>query len=192
MLIVCITFAGLFQLSQIFVAKEILDRAARCAIRARTVGFNSWMVEKCTRIACIPNSGLITTPLFVDSSPDIEPLVQTLNPGALWDAVLAITPVSDQAALELARIPAYLCSDYPAQAEAILDYADWDSVNADSPSPVITDPSVSAAMLEASASQDFPLRIPLHQTFYGADSVLLTGDAEMECHYSLYLDDQNW
>jgi hypothetical protein len=193
MFVVCLVFAGLFQLSQVFVANEVLNRATQCAIRARTVGFNQWMVEKCTRVACIPNAGLLTYPDFTDPTPDIEPLVRTLKPGTLWDTVLKITPVSDQTAFELARIPEYLASEDPGNAAAILDYADWNSVDVPpSPPPVIIDPDVKAGMLETTVRQVFRLRIPLHRAYYGADSVLLSGKTEMESHYSLYLDDYGW
>jgi hypothetical protein len=192
MFLVCVVFAGLYQLSRVFVAAEVLSRAAQCAIRARTVGFNQWMVNKCARVACIPNAGLMTNPGFVDPTPDIEPLAQTLDSGQLWDTVLQSTPVSDQSAFELARIPVYLASETPGNAAAILAYADWGGIVASTPPPTITDPSVGAAMLQATAIQDFPLRVPLHRAFFAADSVQISGESEMEGHYSLYLDDQSW
>ncbi len=191
MFIVCMVFAGLYQLSQVFVAKQVLNWSAQCAVRARTVGFNQWMVEKCARVACIPNAGPMTAPDYEDPTPDIELLVGSLTPGKLWDKVLQSSPSSDQSAFELARIPEYLASLDESEASAILDYTDWNSVSNTSPD-VTTGSGGNVSMLEAKVIQDFPLRIPLHRTFYASDSVRLTSKSEIESHYSLYIDDQSW
>ena len=57
-------FMGLFQISRLSAAREVLQHAAARAARARTVGFNAWMVPKVVRVAAIPNAGRMTEPLF--------------------------------------------------------------------------------------------------------------------------------
>ena len=53
-IVLCLVFAGLFQISQLFAAKEILDYSASRGARAKAVGFNEWMVRKVARVAAIP------------------------------------------------------------------------------------------------------------------------------------------
>lgn len=190
--VLCLLACGVYQLALVFAAKDVLMHSARAAARAKTVGFNSWMVEKCSRVAAIPNAGLITTPTIVDT-PELQPLVAALSPGELWDEVLRRVPASEQVGVELARIPEYLGSDYPLQASYILDYADWPAVTTDMPDPTPGGaPSPIAPMIDATVSQNFIMRVPMHTAFWAADTILLEGKCTMEAHYDLYIEDNDW
>lgn len=190
--VLCLVACGLYQLALVFAAKDVLAHSARSAARAKTVGFNTWMVEKCGRVAAIPNAGLITVPT-IDDTPVLQPLVASLSPGDLWDTVLGMVPVSEQAGVEMARIPEYLGSDYPLDAHYILDYADWDSVRIAIPDPTPgTTPSPVAPVLRATVAQDFIMRVPMHTLFWAADTILLDGKCQMETHYDLYIEDRDW
>lgn len=102
--LVCLVFFGLFQVSRLFAAKEVLQYAAERGARAKTVGFNRFMVHKTVRIGAIPNAG------------------RMLNPGPGGG------PAREHAA-ESARIPLYLGAEYWGRLDAILDYEDWDSID---------------------------------------------------------------
>jgi hypothetical protein len=183
--IICFVFFGLFQLSQLAAAREILNHAAARGARAKTVGFNRFMVEKAIRVAAIPNAGRIVQPAFTNEDLELRRMIQTQRPGELWDNVLSNTvPASLQQDLERARIPEYMGSASRDGASFILDYEDWDSIGWSFPS-LIPD----ATLLNVHVSQSYPLRIPLHRIFYAADSVDLDGYAGIESHYPLYLDD---
>ena len=183
---------GLYQLALVFAAKDVLMHSARAAARAKTVGFNHWMVEKCARVAAVPNAGLLTVPGPGEIPPGV-PWDMSLSPGQLWDYAIATVPVSQQAGVEIARFPEYLGSDYPLQASYILNYADWDTVSVNIPDPTPgTTPSPVAPMMHATASQNFMMRVPMHTAFWGADTILLTGACHMEAHYDLYIQDNDW
>jgi hypothetical protein len=192
--VICLVFFGLFQLSQLAAAKEVLDHAAARGARAKTVGFNSFMVSKAIRVASIPNAGRMLEP-GVTQNEALLNMVQTLSPGALWDAVLSGAPTpTTQQDLENARIPEYMGSENWEQANFILDYEDWNSINPSFPSMV-----PDGTIAEVTVSQNYPLRIPLHRAFYapepnsdGVDTILLRGISRLECHYPLYLDDSGW
>lgn len=189
--LIALIFAGLFQISQIFAAREVLYHAAARGARAKTVGLNWWMVEKAIRVASIPNAGRLVAPSFVNQDAALEQMVQTLRPGTLWQRVLGIVPSSLQYNLERARIPEYLDSYNILRSNYVLDYDEWDTVQGDHETPVLP-PGMSTPLLTVRVGQDYPLRIPAHRSFYAADSVRLTGESVLENHYPLYLDDQYW
>jgi hypothetical protein len=184
--LIALVFAGLFQISQLFAAREILYHAAARGARAKTVGLNWWMVEKSIRVASIPNAGRLTTPPFQNVDTTLETMAATLKPGTLWERTLGIVPSSLQYNLERARVPEYLYSDNPFQGSYVLDYADWDTISGDHGSGP-GDP-----IIHVRVRQDYPLRIPIHRAFYDDDSVQLEGESYIENHYPLYIDDQFW
>lgn len=99
--IVCLFLMGLFQLSQLYMARETLIYAAGRGARARAVGFNDFMVYKTVRVAAIPAAGrMLDRPDTVN------------NPTA-------------QRNLERGRIPLYLAEDHYWRLSAILDYTNW-------------------------------------------------------------------
>ncbi len=186
MAVICLVFFGLFQISQLAAAREIIQHAAARGARAKTVGFNRFMVEKAIRVAAIPNAGRMVEPMFVNEDRALRDLLATMRPGELWDEILTNTqPSSVQQDLERARIPDYMSSVNRARAEYILDYEDWDTIGASIPS-LVPDGTV----FDIRVSQAYPLRIPLHRTFYAADTVDIRGVSSIEAHYPLYLYDE--
>jgi hypothetical protein len=178
-----------FQISQLFAAKEILDYSAGRAARAKAVGFNSFMVFKCGKVACIANSGKMTEPAYTNVDWTLRDKIETSSPGGLWDWVLGeAAPTSDQYEIERVRIPEFLASPTLASAYYMLNYEDWDSVEVG----VVTIGGPTGTILSATARQNYPLRVPMHQSFYAADSVELEGQSYLENHYALYLDDMFW
>lgn len=190
-LLIAFIFAGLFQISQLFAAREILYHAAACGARAKTVGLNWWMVEKSIRVAAIPNAGKITADDFEGPGSPLTPLIATQRPGTFWETVLRMVPASQQLAWEKSRIPEYLNSFNNARGDYLLDYADWDSVRGDHESGAMGDASLNP-LIRVRVNQEYPLRIPAHRTFYSADSVQLAGESYIENYYPLYLDDMYW
>ena len=125
MLVICLIFAGLIQILQIFAAREVLQHAATSGVRAKTVGFNQWMVEKVVNVAAIPNSGAMLAPSFQHSTVFSTATLQSSPLGA-WGTALNATPSSEQYAIESARIPSYLASWDKGRAAYELDYTAWE------------------------------------------------------------------
>ncbi len=103
--IICLFLMGLFQLSQLYMAREILMFAAGRGARARAVGFNDFMVHKTVRVASIPAAGRM-----LDRPDNVN------NPSA-------------QRNFERARIPLYLAEEHYGRLSAILDYTNWPEVS---------------------------------------------------------------
>ncbi|MEI8242768.1 MAG: hypothetical protein WCI17_05835 [bacterium] len=199
----CLLFLGLFQLVHAFVAREVLFHAAARAARAKTVGFNRWMVEKTMRVAAIPNAGRLVMPVIPGGDPALGDALATLQPGELWDFALQSTPRSATIDTELARIPEYLASANSPRAGNILDYENWDSIayNISSSAGVVIDPS-SPGTFTARVTQPHDLLVAIADLLngdIGADSpgqtnrITLIGRYDVEAHCPLYLDaDRNW
>lgn len=192
--LICLIFMAALQVVDLTVSREIMDYSAACSARAKTVGFNAWMVQKVGRVACIPNAGAMTEP--ADWTPDttLPQWLQTLRPGALWTRTLQSSPTDPQSEVERVRIPEYLGSENILQAEFILNYENWDtiSVHAQDHAVVIDGNATADTTVRVTADQDYLLWVPLHRTFYAGDHVPLSGNSEIANHYPLYLDDQNW
>jgi len=182
----CLIFMGLLQVSHIFAARQILHHAASRGARAQTVGFNWWMVEKCIRVAAIPNTGKMTEPGLGYQNAELA-LMAREKPGVFWDWVLQQkVPRSPLFDLEIARVPEYLASENLARARAVLDYEKWDTVEGRH------GPGLSPTVLDVEVRQDYPLWVPGHKAFWGADSVPLRAKCAMESYYPIYLDDKGW
>lgn len=200
MLAVCMLFFGLLQVALVFNADEILHHSAARAARARSVGFNDWMVVKAQRVAAIPNSGRMLEPV-----PGTAAHTSAFDPnrsgGENWDA--AIDPArayerSDKAVMELARIPEYLASENHLRGEAILDYEEWENQAFDV-SVQRSNPLAAAlgggGTVQAYVRQRFPLQMPLLQLVFpdaeedadGIARIPLSGESEILDHASLYL-----
>ncbi len=162
--IVCLAFFGVFQISQLFARQEVLHYAAARGARAKVVGFNRFMVFKTIRVGAIPNAGRMINPAHQGG-----PAVQQ--------------------SLEAARIPLYMAAENAGRLDPILSYEDWDS-----PQDVrqISEAAQGDGTLRMEVGQKVPLRYPFHRAFYAADSVDLTGEAALDNHYTLYLDDRGW
>jgi len=189
-MMLCLILFGLLQISQLFAAREVLQHAANRGARARTVGFNDFMVQKCVRVAAIPVSGRLLEPVYTNEDPALRDMLETMRAGELWDAVLSdAVPPGTQVALERARIPEYLAAESWEQASWVLDYEYWDGgLQASYPSTALP----GTALLPVTVQHDVRLWVPMHRTFYAADSVTLRGETHIENHYPLYLEDQGW
>jgi hypothetical protein len=192
--LISLVLFGILQLSQLLAAREVAEYAAGRGARARTVGFNSWMVEKTVRAGAIPLAGKLVEPAFVNENLWLRGVVANSTPGDVWSTLLAAQPDSEQARIERARIPEYLASPNPGYARAMLDYDRWDDVS----HAVIDrglvpggDPDTDF-MTEVKATARVPLWVPMHRSFYADDEVRLSGSTVMEDHYMLYLEDMGW
>ena len=181
MMLMCLIFFGLLQLSQLSASREILDYAASCGTRARTVGFNKFMVDKVIWVATIPNAGPITEPT-VDRA--ANPAAFSGAPGQAWDYALRAQPTSPQYPIESARIPLFLGADNVGRLNGILDYENWDTISYD-----FYDNGGSG--LGVNTRQSVPLWAPLHRLIYDGDTFPLRGDAILENHYPMYLGYDN-
>lgn len=159
--LVCLVFFGIFQVSQLFAAQEVLDYAAGRGARAKTVGFNKFMVFKTVRAGAIPNAGRLTHPAY------------TGGPAREY-------------ALETARIPLYLGGETYGRLPAILDYEDWETIEAGAAY------SRGDGTLQQDVAQEVPLKFPFHRAFYAADSLSLNGSCQLDEHYTLYLEEAGW
>jgi hypothetical protein len=184
MMLLCLLFFGLIQLSQLSASKEILDYAASCGTRARSVGFNDFMVTKVVRVAAIPNAGRILEPVIVRPA---NPAPFSGTPGTAWDYALTAQPSSPQLPVERARIPLYLGADNWGRLPGILDYEYWGN-GTDNRGVIGFALHDSAGLgLGVHTSQEVPLWTPLHRLIYDGDTMPLGGDSIMENHYPLYL-----
>jgi len=184
-----VVFCGV-QMSQIFMTSEVLNHAAVCGARARSVGFNDFMVQKTIRAAAIPCAGALRGG-YINVASSYDPYAITLNGpnniGRAWDRALRLVPgrrgdaqdaaFQTFADAERESIPLYLGSDY---GQSVLDYERW---------PTITySLSEGAYTVQARVRHDMPLVFPLHRAFFAGDSILMQGEATMDNHYKLYLE----
>ena len=157
--LVCLVLFGLFEISQLFAAQEILDYAAARGARAETVGFNRFMVEKIVRVGAIPNAGRMI-------NPDVSG-----GPAAQSD-------------VEMARIPLYLGGENSGRLTGILDYDHWDSI--DSPVPTLVGAGL---IRERIGQVYDLTGFPFSKAFYSDEILSLNGEACIESHYPLYMYD---
>ncbi len=160
--VVCLIFFGLFQISQLFAAQEVLDYAAGRGARAITVGFNRFMVQKTVRVGAIANAGRMINPAY-QGGPDIEN------------------------ALESARIPLYLGAHNSGQLQAILDYEHWNTIEIGQPSSMGDGTFRYWVKQKVSLTNN-----PFVKAFYAADSLNLDGVSYLDEHFPLYMDDAGW
>jgi len=149
------------------------------------------MVEKCARVAAIPNAGKMLTPETSYTSP-LTDLIGTSTPGQLWDYAVSSSHTSPQLSTEMGLIPEYLSCEDSYDASAVLDYQDWDSIRIDISGPPVGAPAPLTPQVHAVVEQDFPMRVPMRGAFWGIDHVTLSGECYMEAHYGQYIDDQGW
>jgi len=203
-LFLCLLFLGLFQFTHAHVSHEVLNYAAARAARAKTVGFNRWMVEKTLRVAAIPNSGRLLEPAVPGGDPALDHAVATLGPGALWDFALHSASRSPTIDAELARIPEFMASANRPRGEALLNYERWDPGSPNrldwdvhTGAGAILDPT-SGTLITVQVSQYYDLLLPLDALDRGeigepvlpGDRIRLRGEYNIEDHYSLYLEDE--
>jgi hypothetical protein len=191
-LVICLIFAGLMHVSQKFSASEIVQHAATSGVRAKTVGFNKWMVQKVINVASIPNSGAMLTPGYKHTE-DLSGTMRRTTPGGFWSsAVGANVSSSEQYDVERARIPDYLASWNHMRAAFELNYMAWQDHTITYTADGNTIGTSGSPLLHVNVSQDYPLWAHWHESFYADDKITLNADSYMEDHYPLYLDDHSW
>ncbi len=185
--LVCLIFFGLFQVSQLFTAREILYHAAARAARAKTVGFNEWMSHKAVLVATIPNAGRMTVPEFDNEDAVLQSMIDNEKPGTIFIQSIGVTPALNQLNIERARIPEFMASDNENRARAILDYARWDNIGISAPD-MGSYIEGSTPFIDVTVSQVVSNWVPMHKAFYVDDTVELHGKAVIEDHSALYLE----
>jgi hypothetical protein len=188
MALICLVFLGLYQVSRLYAAREIMHHAAARGARAKTVGFRSWMVDKAVLVAAIPVAGRMVEPVFQNQDQYLRDQVDTLRPGELWDELLRARPASAQLNIELARIPEFMGCDDWSQARFILDYEHWNTIR---PPPwQIVDPALTNTVIDVRVVHHYTNWVPggIHRAFYAADYLDIMGDSSIENHFPLYIE----
>jgi hypothetical protein len=201
----CLLFLGLFQLAHAYGSREVLFYAAARAARAKTVGFNRFMVQKTMMVAAIPNAGRMIEPVpdsttgnFNDDAA-LDHAIATMSVGQLWDFALKATPSPVTTDIELTRIPEFLDSDNMDQALDVLNYAGWSTITM---LPPIMGAGVGGGAPDAAQA----ISITVCQTYTNMlislaalnagditqnsqqDGLPLSGTYQIEAHYPLYLN----
>jgi len=182
-LVLALIFFAAMEMSRIFAGVEIMDHAATTGVRAKAVGFNDFMVEKVVRVASIPNAGVMIPPVV--APPVITPADAAYYRDTpiyqQWQSALQSNPSSPQLSVERARIPLYLGGERWGELGAILDYTDWDTVGAASE---INNGNRAGVVTR----QNYPIRMPMAEFFYGNDTFPMRGEAWHADHSGLYLE----
>ncbi|NLL84179.1 MAG: hypothetical protein GX230_08085 [Lentisphaerae bacterium] len=189
----CLVFFLFFQLCLGFATRDVLDHAAARAARARTVGFNRWMVNKSMRVAAIPVAGRMLEPadLPAGNDPILNHTLATMTPGEVWDMALHSAPVSPKIAVESARIPDYLAAIHHSEARGILDYDQWEEI--------VYHEGGAGTTIRVAVRKPLDMLVSVISGAAGildgrrrVETLRLEGQAEIETHYSLYLEDLNY
>ncbi len=181
MVLITFIFLTVFQMSQLFAAKEITHHAASAGARAKAVGFNDFMTWKVVKAAMIPNAGRMVTP-EVDRTPFPDALYRE-GVGASWDYATnaGTTPRSNSIGVEMSRIPEFLGTIDWNQVSGILDYEDWNTVSWPVTSEV-------GDVVSVRVRQRYPLKMPFHRAFYADDEIDLRSRAWQGNHANIYLE----
>lgn len=181
MMLLCLILFGIVQLVLMYTAREINQYAADASVRARTVGFNRFMVYKVNRVASIANAGQMRTPTRIPfGNADAW---HELTAGQSFYASIRANPRSRQfAEIEQFSIPLYLGADHYGHLPGILDYEDWPSISA----PVYT--GVPGQTVGVQVHHNYPLRMPLYRAFSSRDHIRLRAEARLADHADLYLE----
>ncbi len=196
-LLLCICFLAFFQYAHLFACKTILNHAATRAARARTVGFNHWMVRKSALVAAIPASGDRLTPPPSGLSQAVIAALQGDRVGDVWDLALISPAYAAGAQMERSRVPDFMDSVNHPTSEEILNYELWDDTYVDLDEPLSLD-GESGGTLKVTVRQHHPLFVSLSAMADGelrdadGETLLLEGFYSIESHYPLYMEDMNW
>jgi len=201
-LLMTVVFLGAFQFFHAAAARDVLDHAAARAARARTVGFNEWMVIKAARVAAIPVSGKMLAPDDVPPDPGIARLFNARTPGRAWDQALRANPGSPRAQLETALIPEYMASPHSNQSRQLLDYEAWEG-NGTHALNIAWDEDFNplsdrVGKITCTVGRAFDMLISWADVARAFPSrtdpgvLNLEGRYEIESHFNYYLDDRGW
>lgn len=197
--LICLIFFGAMQISQMYAARDILYHAAARGARAKTVGFNHWMVRKAIYVASIPNAGAMVTPQLDAQDPAIiNAIAASRDSGNRIDPWMDImsgrlVPTAARYRIENALIPAFMWADNANRARAVLNYEAWDNNHINHHVDGITLGEVeNAPPLEVTVWMNYTNWLPMRGTYYSGDTVRMEGRNTLENHYAVYLDDQYW
>lgn len=186
--LISLIFFGLLQVSQLYAAKAILTYSASAGARARSVGFNSFMIGKVVRVASIPTAGALIEPI-VPRPAGAAGFWGSATPDRAWRAALnAGTPYSPQYDIERARIPLYLGTRWWNETYSVLDYERWEDLH-------WNETYAGDYLVRLRVQQNVPLVFPFARAFYAGDRINIRSGAADENHYvtreahaSLYLE----
>ncbi|MFU8779713.1 MAG: TadE family protein [Kiritimatiellia bacterium] len=197
--LICLIFFGAMQISQMFAAREVLYHAAARGARAKTVGFNRWMVRKSIYVASIPVAGAMITPELDPSDPAISEAIRaSRGSGDLIDPWLDImsgrlVPTAARYQAERARIPAFLGADNYNRARAVLNYDAWENNQIHyHVSGIPIGEVATRSPLTITAWINYTNWLPMRGTYYSGDSVRIEAENTLENHYLVYIDDHHW
>lgn len=198
-MLICLIFFGAMQMSQMFAAREILYHAAARGARAKTVGFNRWMVRKAIYVASIPVSGAMLTPQLDPRDPAIIDAIEaSKGSGALIDPWLDImsgrlVPSSAKYQTERALIPEFMWADNFYRARAVLNYDAWENnLIRHNISGVPLGQMENPPPLRITVWMNYTNWLPMKSTYYSGDTVRMEGRSTLENHYLVYIDDRHW
>lgn len=181
MMLLCLILFGIVQLVLMYTAREINQYAADASVRARTVGFNRFMVYKVNRVASIANAGQMRAPSrmpFGNADAWHE-----MTAGQSFFTSIRSNPRSRQfAEIEQFSIPLYLGADHVGQLPGILDYEDWQRISG----PIYT--GAPGYTVGVQVHHNYPLRMPLYRAFSSRDHIRLRAEARLADHAYLYLE----
>lgn len=208
--ILCLVLFGGLQVSQIYVAREVLDHAAVCGARARAVGLNDFMVQKTISVAAIPLAGNLISPRTPSSFLNPYAIVPNQRPnqiGNAWNSALFSTPNSTQfQEVERGCIPLYLGAATQGQLPGILNYEldywnqyGWDTYGFEAGGKNIVNKvnlvnvvsqqiSDLGNLVQVIVTHQFPLNFAFHRAFYADDVLPMQSQVTMDLHYDLYLE----
>jgi len=191
-LITGVVLFGVLQIAIMYTGREVLQHAAARAARARSVGFNDWMVEKTVNAAAIPNSGMTTTEeLLQIELPNL--LGDDLTPGRAFTRAFRRRPRADaRAQMERELVPLYLASENRGRADFILNYEEWERGSFRIHESGST---FGSGVHRVRVEQNFPLMMPFVPFFFpfaptdenGNRRILIEAEAVAGEHSSLYL-----
>jgi hypothetical protein len=198
-ILICLIFFGAMQMSQMFAAREILYHVAARGARAKTVGFNQWMVRKAIYVASIPVAGAMVTPqLDPRDQAIIDAIEASKGSGALVDPWLAVmsgrlVPSSAKYQIERALIPEFMWSDNFYRARAVLSYDAWENnLIRHNISDVPLGQMENPPPLRITVWMNYTNWLPMKSTYYSGETVRMEGRNTLENHYLVYIDDHHW
>ena len=204
-LLACFIFFSLFQYVNLFASKLILSHSAARAARARSVGFNEWMVRKSALVAAIPASGRRLEPTSVPAEGTFTAALAKGDIGTVLERAFKQNARSQSAAIEVNRVPQFMESVNEPSSRAVLRYERWEDTSVQIKEDTSLNPD-SPAMLGVRVGQRHPLLLSLESMEEGEFRPYATPDTDeaaeedlsiaseysIESHYPLYLEDAKW
>jgi len=158
----CIVFFLVFDYARLLICRTALDYAASRCARARTVGFNDFMVLKTARLGAMSVSGECLTRINGDTIPSTAALVS--------------------------RMGSYLQAESPAETDGILNFERWHNGKLGWSCAEPRGDAGELTMYVWQRQNVFNiLNPPCATTCDEAAELTLRGEAKIESHYPFYL-----